>query len=221
MATKPHLISFDICPYVERSRVVLEEKNIPYDITYVDLQQKPDWFLKISPHGKVPVLLVDEVPVFESVVINEFIEEAFDTSTPMLPQDPFERAQARAWIVYNSEVLMPAMTALLFEPEAAGTLESFVEALAVVEQQLDERTPYFQGERFGLVDATYAPVFTRWEVLEDMGHMGLLQRFPKLERYKDNVLSRLSVKASRDSNLVPKMHEYIAQRATLRDAHKM
>lgn len=213
MATpKLHLISFDICPYVERSRIVLEEKNIPYDITYIDLSEKPDWFLKISPRGKVPVLLVDDAPIFESMVINEFIEEAYTSDVSMLPEDPFLRAQARAWIVYNNDVLMPALLDVMFSDDTKQSLDVLMSALAKVEMQLDERTPYFQGEDFGLVDAAYAPLFTRWEILEDLGHGTLLTRFPKLERYKDNLLSKVSVKSARDSNLTPKTHAYIEQR---------
>jgi glutathione S-transferase len=68
------LISFDICPYVERSRIALEHKGVEYDYTEIDLSDKPDWFLEISPRGKVPVLTVDDEPIFESNVINELIE---------------------------------------------------------------------------------------------------------------------------------------------------
>ena len=65
------LISHHLCPYVQRARIVLEEKSVPHELEFVDLADKPDWFLEISPLGKVPVLLVDGQPLFESVVIAE------------------------------------------------------------------------------------------------------------------------------------------------------
>ena len=75
--------------------IVLRAKDIEFEVTYINLAQKPDWFLKIAPHGKVPVLLVGDKPLFESNAIAEFLEE---TLSPALhPQDPIKRARTRAW----------------------------------------------------------------------------------------------------------------------------
>ncbi len=71
---KPKLISFKICPYVQRSVITLKEKNVDFDIEYIDLANKPEWFLKISPLGRVPVLQVGEEVLFESAVINEYLD---------------------------------------------------------------------------------------------------------------------------------------------------
>ena len=93
-----HLISFKTCPFVQRAVITLKYKNIDFDITYIDLADPPDWFLEISPHGKVPVLLVDDVPLFESNAIAEYLDEVFE---PRLhPGDPIKRAQNRAWTDY-------------------------------------------------------------------------------------------------------------------------
>ena len=69
------LISFDICPFVQRSVITLEEKGVKYNIKYIELENKPDWFLAISPFGKVPVLQVNDKVLFESAVINEYLDE--------------------------------------------------------------------------------------------------------------------------------------------------
>ena len=90
------LISFKLCPYVQRSVIILREKGIDYDITYIDLANKPDWFLKISPRGKVPVVEVDGTPLFESSAINEFLDET--CPPPLHPADPLRRAHNRAWV---------------------------------------------------------------------------------------------------------------------------
>ena len=79
MAPKLTLISHKLCPYVQRAVIALTEKGVPFERIDIDLANKPDWFLKISPLGKVPVLLVEtadgEAALFESNVICEYIEE--------------------------------------------------------------------------------------------------------------------------------------------------
>ena len=69
---------------------MLSEKQIPFQVTEIDLKNKPDWFLKISPYGKVPVLQHDDAVVYESAVINEYLDEVFP-DVPMLADAPAER----------------------------------------------------------------------------------------------------------------------------------
>ena len=107
------LISSKTCPYVQRSVMTLREKGIAYDIDYVDLSNKPDWFVELSPLSKVPVLEVtrddgSKVVLFESVVINEFLDDATEGS--MLPADPLDRARSRAWIEFGTAVLSDAFS---------------------------------------------------------------------------------------------------------------
>jgi len=75
------LISHVLCPYVQRAVIALKEKGVDYERIDIDLANKPDWFLKISPLGKVPVLKVGDEVIFESAVIAEFLE---DTVAPPL-----------------------------------------------------------------------------------------------------------------------------------------
>ncbi|MDQ7075771.1 MAG: glutathione S-transferase N-terminal domain-containing protein [Gammaproteobacteria bacterium] len=76
----PELISFKVCPFVQRSAIILNEKNVAYNTTYVDLEDLPDWFQEVSPLGKVPVLRVQDTVVFESAVIAEYLEECYAPS---------------------------------------------------------------------------------------------------------------------------------------------
>ena len=101
---KFRLISFKLCPFVQRSVIVLKEKKIPFEIEYIDLANKPDWFLKISPTGKVPVLEVDGKVLFESAVIMEYLDEVNPPS--LHPTDAFKKAQDRAWIEFSSNLLV-------------------------------------------------------------------------------------------------------------------
>src|SRR5689334_17901425 len=97
------LISHPLCPYVQRAAIVLQEKGVAYERRDIDLANKPDWFLRISPLGKTPVLLVDDEAIFESAVICEYLD---DTLAPRLhPQDPLQRARHRAWMEFGSSLL--------------------------------------------------------------------------------------------------------------------
>jgi glutathione S-transferase len=97
------LVSHHLCPYVQRAVIALEEKGVPFERIDIDLANKPQWFLDVSPLGKTPVLLVDGTPVFESAVICDYLDE---TAGPQLhPADPLERATHRGWIEFASATL--------------------------------------------------------------------------------------------------------------------
>ena len=84
------LISHKLCPYVQRAVIALTEKGVPFERIDIDLANKPDWFLKISPLGKTPVLVVGDHAIFESAVILEYLEE-----TQGHPLASCRRARAR------------------------------------------------------------------------------------------------------------------------------
>src|SRR3954465_4881133 len=108
MTTKLKLISHKLCPYVQRAVIALTEKGVPFERIDIDLASKPDWFLKISPLGKVPVLGVatenGEVALFESNVICEYIEDT-QGGAKLHPQDALKRAEHRAWMEFGSAIL--------------------------------------------------------------------------------------------------------------------
>ncbi|WP_238705033.1 glutathione S-transferase family protein [Parasedimentitalea marina] len=90
------IISFKICPFVQRVTALLEAKHLPYEIEYINLSDKPQWFMDISPTGQVPMLVTEGgTALFESDAIVEYIDEVtaplVDVSTPE------QRAIDRAW----------------------------------------------------------------------------------------------------------------------------
>src|SRR5436853_4889744 len=97
------LISHKLCPYVQRAVIALAEKDVPFERIDIDLANKPDWFLKVSPLGKTPVLLVGEQAIFESAVILEYLEET--EARALHPADALRRAEHRAFIEFGSAVL--------------------------------------------------------------------------------------------------------------------
>src|ERR1700709_1348997 len=97
--TKYLLVSFKTCPWVQRAAIVLREKQIDFEFRHIEPDNRPDWFLAISPHKKVPVLRIDDkVSLFESSAIAEYLD---DTIEPRLhPEDHIARAVNRAWADY-------------------------------------------------------------------------------------------------------------------------
>ena len=133
------IISSSTCPFAQRTRMALIEKGIPFDLTAIDLNDKPEWFLEISPYGKVPVLRHNGAVIFESAVINEYLEEVFPDS-PMLPRDPVRRAQARIWIDFANVRFTPLVYKLMLAQEADAQValaERLTDALlAMIEASL-------------------------------------------------------------------------------------
>jgi glutathione S-transferase len=112
---------------------------------FVDLQNKPEWFLKLSPLGKVPVLQVGDKVIFESSVILEYIDESYGPT--LLPKTPLERADTRAWIVFANE-LQNAYVTLWKSKDPADiepTIEKGDKLLAILEARLQGENPFFYG----------------------------------------------------------------------------
>ncbi|MBI1363113.1 MAG: glutathione S-transferase family protein [Proteobacteria bacterium] len=199
MSQKPRLISFDVCPFVQRSVITLLEKKVDFDIDYIDLANKPDWFLKLSPTGKVPVLQVGNDVLFESAVINEYLDEVY---APMLhAKTPLERAKHRAWIEFGSSLLVAhyQMTNAADEAAYNTARETLYKGFARVEDVLSEG-PYFAGDTFMLVDAAWAPLMLRLHLLARHGLEDFTAKTPKVSAWQKALVARPSVTASVDSD---------------------
>lgn len=186
------LISFSICPYVQRPRIVLLEKEISHEIEYIDLQNPPEWFHTVSPLEKVPVLMVDQQALFESMPICEYLDETTEGS--MYPQDPLLRAQHRAWIEFGNDVLSQHH-ALVSASDEAGFKRAkaiLVDRLDILEEVLGEG-PYFAGRDFGMVDAVYAPVCRFLQHLHDLCGLQFFDETPKVAAWAQQLLQRPSV----------------------------
>src|SRR5215467_6182422 len=129
MAEPLRLISHKLCPYVQRAVIALTEKGVPFERIDIDLAHKPDWFLKISPLGKTPVLVVGDHAIFESAVILEYLEET--QANPLHPADALRRAEHRSWIEFGSAALndiaglYSASDQAAFEAKAGKLSEKF------------------------------------------------------------------------------------------------
>ena len=200
MASKFMLCSFKTCPWVQRAAIVLREKQVPYEITYIDRDKRPDWFLAVSPHAKVPVLLIDEKQaLFESNAIAEDLEE---TTAPRLhPEDPIARARNRAWTDYVPTFAGAISNAAYSdtEDEFRARAEKIAGPFAKLEEALAKRGnagPYFNGPKFSLVDAAYAPFLQRYTFMDRLRPLGIIEKYPLLSAWRDALLAAPAVKAS-------------------------
>ena len=192
----PRLISFKLCPFVQKAVILLRVKKIDYDIEYIDLAAPPDWFLQISPQGKVPVLKLGEEIIFESSVILEYLDEAYP---PQLhPVDLIKKARNRSWIEYSSTCLSD-----IFNLKVAETEQAFTEKLSLLHEHLDRveealtAGPFFNGESFSIVDVSFAPLFFH------LSHLQLLapvifddDRHPRICDWRNKLLEHPAVEGS-------------------------
>ena len=171
----------------------MRAKDVEFEVTFINLREKPDWFLKISPHGKVPVLKVDDEVLFESSAIAEFLDE---TVPPRLhPEDPVQRARNRAWTdyvptfssalsgVYYTKTREDMEAGLANAPVAVDRLEKAIAG------QRGNDGPYFNGPDLSLVDAAYAPFLQRFLIADGFLNTSLLDGFPLVRAWTDALLS--------------------------------
>ncbi len=171
----------------------MRAKDVEFEVTYINLREKPDWFLEISPHGKVPVLEVDGEPLFESNAIAEFLDE---TVAPRLhPEDPIKRARNRAWTDFIAD-FTGGLSGIYYtktREEMEAGLEAAPKRLAKLEQAIAQERgndgPFFNGRQICLVDAAYAPFLQRFAMVEETLQTGLLDDFPLVKAWSEALLA--------------------------------
>ncbi len=202
------LISHALCPYVQRAAIVLKEKGVAFERIDVDLSNKPDWFLRLSPLGKTPVLSVGGEAVFESAVICEYLDE---TRLPRLhPEDALARARERAWMEFGSAVL--SGIAVLYSAGDDTALERAYAALRLRFEQLEAvlgEGPWFAGRRFGLVDAVFGPVFRYFDVIPPEG---LFDGLPRVQAWRAALVGRPSVREAVSAGYAQRLRAFLIER---------
>jgi glutathione S-transferase len=212
--TKYRLISHHLCPFVQRAAIAFEENGVPVERVNIDLVNKPDWFLELSPLGKVPVLVVDEETVlFESSVIAQYVDEV--TGGHLLATDPAEKARQKAWMEFASTVI--GNIGQLNSARTRGAYDKAREELAdkwrILEANL-AAGPWFAGDRFTLVDAAFAPVFRYFEVIESIADDDFFPGVPKVAAWRRRLAARTSVKSA----VGPDYHERLLESFAGRDS---
>lgn len=215
MTAKLTLISHKLCPYVQRAVIALNEKGVAFERVDIDLANKPDWFLKLSPLGKVPVLIVrgddGEVALFESNVICEYIEDTQGGAKLHL-ENPLQRAQHRAWMEFGSTILGELWglettgDAAVFEAKRVTVAAKF----ARVEEALGSG-PFFAGDKFSLVDAVFAPIFRYFDVFDDLIDLSIFAETLKVRAWRTELAKRASVRNAAGADYPQLLHAFLVR----------
>lgn len=192
------LFSYEACPYAQRTRMMMIEKGIEYSLTEVDLYNKPDWWKELSPYGKVPLIRHNGETVYESRIINEYLEEVFP-DPPLLPSDPMRRAKARIWIDYCDSYLMPALHNLIAdrreEEKQVENRKTISEKLSFLEHEGFRKLgdgPFIMGADITLVDLQYIPFIERFPCYEELWGATIPDDCTMLKTWIDTMQARES-----------------------------
>ncbi|MGK7874134.1 MAG: glutathione S-transferase family protein [Xenococcaceae cyanobacterium] len=198
------IYSASVCPFAHRTRLTLLEKGIELKLIEIDLNNKPDWFADISPYQKVPVIKYGDDLVWESAIINEYLEEVFP-NPPLMPKEPGKRAIARIWIDFANTNFVTAFYKLLLnqDPEKQQKWrQELLNHLLFMEREgigkLWGNGPYWFGASPTLVDLTFYPWFERWAVLEYYRGLNLPSECKCLKQWWEAMSKRDSVQAIRN-----------------------
>lgn len=177
------LISFKNCPFVQRVMGSLVMKNVPFEIEYIELNNKPQWFLDISPNGQVPVLITEnDTVLFESDAIVEYLDDKY---TPIEEVSPEQKALDRAWSYQASKHYMPQCGTMAskdketFETRLANLQKAFLKA----EKKLGD-TEFFKGDYISNVDIAWLPLLHRAFVIKERSGFNMLESFPKVQKWQ-------------------------------------
>jgi glutathione S-transferase len=198
---------------VQRAAIVLTEKGVPFERRDIDLAAKPAWFTALSPLGKTPLLQVGDTALFESAVICEYLDECF---VPRLhPTEALVRARHRSWVEFGSQ-LLNGIGAFYGAPDAAR-LEAERAALAVRFAQVEAALgagPFFAGEAFSIVDATFAPVFRYFDVFDRIADFGIFEDLLRVRAWRTALASRLSVRRAVDPRYPELLTRFLERRGS-------
>lgn len=199
--TTVQIYSAKACPFAHRTRLVLLEKGIDFELTEIDLKNKPDWFTQISRYGKVPAIKHGNYEIYESAIINECLNDVFP-EPPLLPHEPGARAIARIWIDYANTRFVPAFSKLLHgktsEEQEQGRQE-LQDSLLYIEQEGLGKLPgdgsYWLGNSLSLVDLTFYPWFERLPTLKEYRNFILPPAATRVQKWWNAVRDRPTVQS--------------------------
>lgn len=154
----------------------------------MDLKHKPKDLLELNPYAKVPVLVDDGGVIYESNIINEYLEEAYP-EIRLLPKDLKERAKARIWMDYCNSRLHATASGILHGPDKDKAKKSMGEYLETIESALAGRE-YLAGD-YSLADVTFIPFFVRRQ-----RYQVEIENLPRISRWMERMLERPAVKST-------------------------
>jgi len=193
MTEKLKLVSSKFSPYCHRVEMVLIEKNIPYEKQEIVLSDKPEWFTKDAPLGKVPLLYVGEKPLFESIAICEYLEDAFPEN-PLHPKDPYSRGWHRGWMEFSAGILAGTFGMIFAQNQEQFDIKKAetVAKLAILDKHL-KFSPYFDGEKFSMVDICLASALKPLTHIDVKFTLEVFDLHKKVATYIESIVTRGSL----------------------------
>ncbi|KAI3770032.1 hypothetical protein L6452_01152 [Arctium lappa] len=206
------LLDFWASLFGMRVRIALAEKGVQYDYKEENLTNKSQLLLEMNPvHKKIPVLIHYGKPICESNIIVQYIDEVWQNKyPPLLPSDPYLKAQARFWADFVDKIYDAGRRILNTKGEEMEKAKTeFIDGLKVLEGQLGEK-PYLTGESFGYADIAMVPLYCRFYALEMIGKMNIEKEYPKLIAWVKRCMERESVSKSLPDP--HKVYEFLLER---------
>ncbi|XP_061371502.1 probable glutathione S-transferase isoform X1 [Gastrolobium bilobum] len=213
MADEVVLLDFWPSPFGMRIRIALAEKGIKYEYKEEDLLgNKSPLLLQMNPvHKKIPVLIHNGKPICESLIAVQYIDEVWNDRSPLLPSDPYQRAQARFWADFvDKKIYVIGRKLWTTKGEEQETAKKdFMDALKLLEEQLGDKA-YFGGDKFGFVDVAVVPFYTWFKGYEIFGNINTEKECPKFVTWAKRCLQKESVSKSLPEQ--EKVYDFIAER---------
>lgn len=184
------LYSGTTCPFSQRCRLVLFEKGMDFEVRDVDLFNKPEEISAMNPYGQVPILVERELILYESNIINEYIDERFP-HPQLMPADPLMRARARL-MLFNLEKELFVHVGTLENDKSEMASVNHEKARQQIRDHLTSLAPIFQrnrymlGEEFSMLDVAIAPLL--WRL--DYYGIELSKTAASLMKYAERIFSR-------------------------------
>ncbi|KAL5564693.1 hypothetical protein UlMin_027857 [Ulmus minor] len=205
MADQVILLDFWASMFGMRVRIALAEKGVHYEYKEQDLRNKSPLLLQMNPiHKKIPVLIHNGKHICESLIIVQYIDEVWHDKAPLLPSDPYQRAQARFWADYVDKKLYDTgrkVWTTKGDEQEAGK-KDFIAVLKVLEGELGDK-PYFGGQSFGFVDVSLITFSSWFHAYETFGNLSIEKECPKLMAWVKRCKEKESVsKSLADENKV-------------------
>lgn len=187
------IVSFKICPFVQRVTALLEAKEVPYELEYISLRNKPQWFLDLSPTGQVPVLVTESgEALFESDAIIEYIVEVY--GEPGESRTPVQRAQDRAWSYQASKHYLSQCSTMrssseeVLEERLVGLQKAFGRAEQALSEKGESLGQFFNGEALSNVDIAWLPLLHRADIIRRHSGFDMLDGFPRMQAWQAALL---------------------------------
>lgn len=180
------LYSTITCPFSHRCRIVLHEKDMDFQVIDVDPNNKPEDIAVMSPYGRAPILVERDLVLYESNIINEYIDDRFP-HPQLMPADPVMRARARLFLYrFEQELFCHIDDIESKDQKVADKARALISDNLTVITPIFEKQKYILGDDYSMLDVAIVPLLWR---LEHYG-ISLPKKAAPLLKYSERLFSR-------------------------------